>query len=169
MNCKVPGVRIPHSPLQSVCCRRRFSRFVRDSALRSNPIIPLHPQGTGEGFPRLAYASPLRSAFGLQTIPSVSEGLAAQTCQVSEGYFLRSDVDGPSIGPSMTFWGVFDVEGPDCGPSTSLEGPHYVTAGDGDQLWIIVGRRRGCRPSVLSRTRSNPGAGGLPTVWTGGR
>ena len=44
---------------------------------------------------------------------------------------FRSDVDGPSIGPSMTFWGVFDVEGPDCGPSTSLEGPHYVTAGDG--------------------------------------
>ena len=158
MNCKVPGVRIPHSPLQSVCCRRRFSRFVRDSALRSNPIIPLHPQGTGEGFPRLAYASPLRSAFSLQTIPPVSEG-----------YLFRSDVDGPIDGPSTSFWGVFDVEGPDRGPSTSLEGPHYVTAGDGDQLWLSVGRRRGCRPSVLSRTRSNPGEGGLPTVWTGGR
>ena len=158
MNCKVPGVRIPHSPLQSVCCRRRFSRFVRDSALRSNPIIPLHPQGTGEGFPRLAYASPLRSAFGLQTIPPVSEG-----------YFLRSDVDGPIDGPSMSFWGVFDVDGPDRGPSTSLEGPLTSQGGGGDKLWISVGRRRGCRPSVLSRTRSNPGAGGLPTIWMGGR
>ena len=45
MNCKVPGVRIPHSPLQSVCCRRRFSRFVRDSIPFSPPLLRSCPQG----------------------------------------------------------------------------------------------------------------------------
>ena len=38
-----------------------FLRFVRDQVLRTDPSIPLHPQGTGERIPPHGFAVPLLS------------------------------------------------------------------------------------------------------------